>query len=189
MFDDIEDGLERITEIVSSLRAFSRQDINNEFTDYNLNKGIKNALVITRNDIKYSAVVGENLNDIPIIKANGNKIDQAILNIILNASASIKEKQSLENMNEEGLITITTDANDEYVRCVIEDTGIGIDGKDIIKIFDPFYTSKPVGEGTGLGLSIAHEIIVGEHNGQLYAESKPMVGTKFIIILPIEQNV
>lgn len=186
MFDDIEDGLERITEIVSSLRTFSRQDSSDEFTEYNLNKSIKNALIITRNDVKYTASVEENLSDIPNIRANGNKIDQAILNIILNASASIKEKQSLENPKEEGIIRITTEANNEYVRCIIEDNGIGIEEENINRIFDPFYTSKPVGEGTGLGLSIAHEIIVTEHKGQLYATSKPMVGTKFVIILPVE---
>ncbi len=188
MFNDIENGLERISEIVSSLKAFSRNDDNDDFEEYNLNESIKNTLLIAKNDIKYNARVEENLGQIPNIQASGNKIDQVLLNIILNASSAIKERQGRESHYKEGLIRISTDFTDEYVRCIIEDNGIGIEESNLGKIFDPFYTSKPTGEGTGLGLSIAHEIVVSGHNGQLLVESKPMVGTKFTILLPIEKK-
>lgn len=192
MFDDIEDGLERITNIVSSLKAFSRQGTN-EFTEYNLNQSINNTLIITDNDIKYVASVKKNLNEIPNIQADGNKIDQALLNIILNASFSIKEKQKIlnknqENYREDGLITITTSYNSAYISCTIEDNGIGISDENISRIFDPFYTSKAVSGGTGLGLSIAHDIIVTQHGGALNVESKPMKGAKFTILLPVDQK-
>lgn len=188
MFDDIEEGLGRITEIVSSLKAFTRNDSNNGFEEFDLNKSIKNALLITMNDIKYTAKVIESLNEIPSIQANGNRINQVLLNIILNASAAIKERQALEEQQEEGIITITTDVKDRYVSCVVEDNGIGIEKDNISKIFDPFYTTKPAGVGTGLGLSIVSEIIVTGHKGKLFVESKPMLGTKITILLPIEQE-
>lgn len=188
MFDDIEEGLERITEIVSNLKAFTRNDSNNGFEEFDLNKNIKKALLITMNDIKYTAKVIENLNKIPNIQVNGNSINQVLLNIILNASAAIKEKQALDGQQEEGIITITTEVEDGYVSCAMEDNGIGIEKDNISKIFNPFYTTKPAGVGTGLGLSIVSEIIVTGHKGKLYVESEPMLGTKITMLLPIEQE-
>ena len=140
-------------------------------------------MLITKNDFKYHARIQENLSDIPKIQACGSKIDQVLINLILNASDAIKER----NLKEFGLITITTDIEDGFVRCQIEDNGVGIDKQSMDKIFDPFYTTKPPGRGTGIGLSIAYDIIVNQHNGQVLVESSPMVGTKFIILLPVRQ--
>jgi two-component system NtrC family sensor kinase len=185
----IEDGLKRITEIITSLKAFSRLNQNNEFEEYDLNNGIKNILIIVKNNIKYHANEKVNLGDIPHIQACGNKIDQVLLNIILNASHAIKERQSIDKqMKEPGLITISTDVKDGFVRCIISDNGIGIEKNNISKIFDPFYTTKPQGEGTGLGLSIGYDIIVNQHNGYIHVKSTPMVGTMFIIMLPVVRS-
>ena len=184
MFSDIEDGLKRISEIIMGLRAFSRQGQGNEFEDYDLNKGIQNSLIIAKNDIKYHAGVRTNLGDIPLIQAMSSRIDQVLLNIILNASCAIKDKKT----GELGLITITTDVKDGFVRCRIEDNGVGIDPENIDKIFDPFFTTKAPGQGTGMGLSIAYDIVVNQHGGQLFAESTPMVGSVFTILLPVDQN-
>ncbi len=140
--------------------------------------------MITKNDIKYHAKLVESLGDIPKIQAIGSKIEQVLLNIILNASDAIKER----NMKGLGLITITTDEENGFVRCLIEDNGIGMSKECIDKIFDPFYTTKPPGHGTGIGLSIAHEIIVNLHHGKILVDSTPMAGSKFIILLPIQQN-
>lgn len=184
LYDDIEDGLKRINEIVLGVKAFSRQDQNERFEEYDLNKSIRNLLLITKNDIKYHARLVEVLGDIPKIQAIGSKIEQVLLDIILNASDAIKER----NSNGLGLIKITTDEEDGFVRCRIEDNGVGIDKECIDKIFDPFYTTKPPGHGTGIGLSIAHEIIVNLHHGKILVDSTPMVGSRFIILLPVHQN-
>ncbi len=184
--NDIEDGLKRITEIIATLKGFSRLDQNSEFEEYDLNRSIQSVLLITKNDIKYHANVKECLGNIPRIQAMGNKIDQVLLNIIINSSQAIKEKQLKDNQPKKtGLISITTDMKDGFVRCIIEDDGIGVDEKNINKIFDPFFTTKPMGAGTGLGLSIGYDIIVNQHKGQLLVESKPMLGSKFIIMLPV----
>lgn len=187
--NDIEEGLRRITDIITSLNAYSRIDKNSEFEEFDFNKSIQNTLLITYNNIKYHAKVEKNLASIPNLQACRNKIEQVLLNIILNSSQAIKEKQvKEEHIKESGLIIITTDVKDCFVRCTIEDNGIGIDDEDMSKIFDPFYTTKPIGKGTGLGLSIAYDIIVNQHKGQLLVESTPMVGTKFILLLPINQS-
>lgn len=183
MFDDIDDGLKRISEIVTGLRAFARRSRENAFEEYDLNKSIHNALLLARNDIKYHADVKLNLGVIPMIKAISSRIDQVLLNIILNASYAIKEKK----MEGPGLITITTDAEGGFVRCRIEDNGIGMDEEVQGRIFYPFFTTKPPGQGTGLGLSIAYDIVVNQHGGQILVESKPMVGSCFTILLPVDR--
>ena len=183
MFNDIDDGLKRISEIVTGLRAFARQGRENAFEEYDLNKGIHNALLLARNNIKYHAGVKLELGEIPMIKAISSRIDQVLLNIILNASYAIKDKK----MEGPGLITITTDTDGGFVRCRIEDNGIGMDKKVRGMIFYPFFTTKPPGQGTGLGLSIAYDIVVNQHGGQILVESKPMVGSCFTILLPVDR--
>lgn len=185
MFNDIDDGLKRIGEIITGLRAFSRQGRENEFDEYDLNKGIQNSLLIARNDIKYHAEVSLDLGKIPVIHAMSSKVDQVLLNIILNASCAIRDKKT----GEPGLIRIKTDIEGSFVRCRIEDNGTGIDKKYIGKVFDPFFTTKPPGQGTGLGLSIAYDIVVNQHGGQMFVESTPMVGSVFTILLPVDRGV
>lgn len=119
-----------------SKKPFSRQGRENEFDEYDLNKGIQNSLLIARNDIKYHAEVSLDLGKIPVIHAMSSKVDQVLLNIILNASCAIRDKKT----GEPGLIRIKTDIEGSFVRCRIEDNGTGIDKKYIGKVFDPFFT-------------------------------------------------
>ncbi len=83
-----------------------------------------------------------------------------------------------------GMLTVTSERVDTYVRLAIADDGPGIAPDNLRRIFDPFFTTKPVGKGTGLGLSICYGVI-SEHNGRLYAESVPGKGATFIIELPV----
>ena len=184
MFRDVEDGLNRISGIVTGLRAFARQGYDNEFEEYDLNRGIHNPLMLVKSDIKYHAGVKLNLGEIPRIRAISSRIDQVLINILLNASYAIREKK----MEGQGLITITTDVKDGFVRCRIEDNGMGIEKKKLGQIFDPFFTTKPPGQGTGLGLSIAYDIVVNQHGGQILVESTPKVGSAFTILLPVNRH-
>lgn len=185
LFKETNHGLDRVKEIVMGLRVFSRVDQIDGFEDYDLNDGIKNTLIIALNEIKYHAEVVADLKEIPIISARGGEINQVLLNLIVNAAHGTKIKKS----NETSLIKISTYNDDEYVYCEIEDNGIGIPSENLFKIFDPFYTTKPVGEGTGLGLSIAYNIIRNKHKGDIWVESKVGVGTKFAFKLPLSQAV
>lgn len=185
IFAESKDGLERISKIVEGLRFFSRATQKDEFEHYCLNEGIKNTLIVAKNEIKYQANVVENLSSLPPIAAIGGQINQVLLNIIMNAVQSIKEKTF--SPYEEGIIHIETYHKDGYVYCLIKDNGLGMKENVIQKIFDPFFTTKEVGEGTGLGLSISHEIIVTKHQGEINVESIIGEGALFTIKLPIKR--
>lgn len=187
IYEDIDDivnesinGLNRIGNIVKSLLGFSRKGMGSEYDEYDLNKGLKDTITIAFNEIKYYADIEENLENIPLLYAVGGDINQVLLNILINAVYAIKKT------DKKGILKIHTYSNDISVFCEISDNGIGIPKDRLQKIFDPFYTSKPVGEGTGLGLSIAYDIIVNKHCGEIKVSSEEGVGTTFTLVIPIK---
>lgn len=183
LLEDTLHGLERVSKIVKGMRQFSRIDVAQEFESYNLNGGIENTLIVAHNEIKYAAEVTLDLGKIPEIPAVGSEINQTLLNLIINAVGTIKERY----FPELGKINIATYLEKNYVCCVVKDNGMGIEEKNLKDIFKPFYTTKPVGEGTGLGLSISHDIIVNKHKGILDVQSEVGRGTTMIIKLPVER--
>lgn len=186
IIEDTGDGLNRVKEIIKSLRSFSRIDAFKEFVKYNLNEGIDETLIIAKNEYKYVAVIRKDLGEIPDIEAYAGEINQVILNILINAVHAIKANK--ENI-EHGLIEIKTEfINESEVILSIRDNGCGMDKKTISKIFDPFFTTKDVGVGTGLGLSITYDIIANKHNGFIEVESYENVGTTIKITLPLKQS-
>lgn len=182
LFKDSKEGLERIGKIIMGLRLFSRVDQQNDVSEYDLNEGIQNTLTVANNEIKYYADVEENLQNIPIVQANGGQINQVLLNLIVNAVHAIKSKGT----EEMGLIKISTRCDDKFIYCCIEDNGEGIAADNLNKIFDPFFTTKSIGKGTGLGLSVSYDIIVNKHGGELQVKSTQGVGSSFIIKIPIQ---
>ncbi len=183
LLGDTLHGLERVSKIVKGMRQFSRIDVAQEFESYNLNDGIENTLMVAQNEIKYAAKVHLELGKIPEIPAVGSEINQTLLNLIINAVSTIRERR----FPELGNVFIKTYLEESYVCCVVKDDGMGIEEKNIKDIFKPFYTTKPVGEGTGLGLSISHDIIVNKHKGILDVQSEVGLGTTMIIKLPVER--
>lgn len=182
LYKDTEDGLGRVSKIVKGLRNFSRIDNLEDISPYNLNEGIENTLIITRNELKYAARLELDLGEIPEITAIGGQINQVILNLLLNAIAAVKERYSPAL----GWIGIRTWYKDGKVYLAIKDNGIGIHEAHLNSIFDPFYTTKPVGEGTGLGLSISYDIVVNKHQGWIEAESTVGEGAEFLVSLPVD---
>jgi PAS domain S-box-containing protein len=180
LFQDSEEGFERITKIVQNMRTFSRVDYAEEKEEYDLNQGIESTLIVAKNVYKYYADIKKELSPIPTIQAIGNEINQVLLNVITNAAQAIKS----QNRKEKGIISIKTYEEDEYVVCEISDDGPGIPEKYLNKIFDPFFTTKPAGEGTGLGLHISYDIIVNKHKGMIKVQTQEGKGTTFIIKLP-----
>jgi len=182
LFSDSEEGLERVTSIVQNLRDFSRVDQIDTFSEYDMNQGIESSLMVARNAIKYDADVELDLGDVPIVQAHGGQINQVILNICVNAAQAIKQQTG----EGRGTITIKTYTESGYAICVIQDNGPGIAPEHLKNIFNPFYTTKPVGMGTGLGLSVSHDIVVNKHKGQLLVATEMGQGTTFTIKLPLE---
>jgi signal transduction histidine kinase len=177
------EGLERINKIVKGLRMFSRADQDDEYERFDLNFIIENTLLVAANEIKYHTKIERNLGNIPSIYGIPSQINQVLLNIILNASYAIK----MSRKDRKGIIIINTYQKDNFVICEVIDNGTGIPKRIINQIFNPFFTTKPVGEGTGLGLSISYDIIKNKHNGDIEIESIEGIGTKFVLRFPCEE--
>lgn len=180
LFGETRDGINRVGEIVKALRMFSRVDQQDEYVEYDLNAGIRNTLTVARNEIKYVARVEQDLGDIPHIEALGGLINQVLLNLVFNATQAIAVKDT----GDEGVITIRSFRDGDSVCCSVEDNGVGIPEEIIQDIFNPFFTTKPVGQGTGLGLSVSYDIVVNKHGGQISVASKAGEGALFTIRLP-----
>ncbi|MFC1593937.1 ATP-binding protein [Candidatus Omnitrophota bacterium] len=168
-----KEGVERIKKIVMDLKTFSRLDEGVRATA-DLNAILDGIINIVWNEIKQKAELTRHYSIIPLVQCNTQQIGQVFMNILVNAAQAIEDR---------GVISIHTYAQDEQVQVEIADTGRGMDEETITKIFDPFFTTKEVGKGTGLGLSISYEIIK-KHKGDLQVESEVGKGTKFIISLP-----
>ena len=184
LFNDSQEGIERVTTIVRTLRDFSRIDHLGNYDNYDINDGIKTTLIVANNEIKYHADVITELGDVPPIICDAGQINQVLLNIIVNASQAIKSQEK----DKKGIIKVRTYATAEEVICEITDNGPGIDSENLSQIFDPFFTTKPLGQGTGLGLSISYDIIKVKHHGELFVDSSKGEGTKFTIKLPISRK-
>jgi two-component system NtrC family sensor kinase len=190
-FEDFPEYLETINSeifrcksILNTLLDFARPSTGT-YREIDINELIKEViLLVDHRARKQQHSIELNLNrDVPKLIADPGALRQLFINIIMN---------SLYFMDKEGKIVITTDhiigsTGKGDIRISLSDNGKGIDKGIIDKIFDPFVTSKPVGEGTGLGLSICHRI-VSEHNGSIDVENKTQGGTTFHIKLPVKDR-
>ena len=173
----MESETARCGEIVKNLLAFSRQPKITVETS-SIEKLIEKTLVLISHDLEMKNIqlVKEIEPDLPKIKCSSRHIQQALLNLLSNAS---------EAMPEGGTLTVTANRSksDGFVEAVISDTGCGISEEDLKNIFEPFFTTKEEGRGVGLGLSVVHGIIT-RHNGSIEIESKPDEGSVFKVRLP-----
>jgi two-component system NtrC family sensor kinase len=178
LLDGIEEGANRTTEIVQSLRTFSRTD-ELILKPADVNKAILSTLILLRSTIPYYIEIKPVLNRLPLLNCYPGKISQVLMNLINNSIQAIKAK----GHNDHESITITTVDYPENIIIEITDTGIGMSNEVRQRIFEPFFTTKNVGEGTGLGLSIVFGIIE-DHRGAVDVHSEPGKGTSFMIRLP-----
>lgn len=173
----IEEGAERTRQIVVGLKNFSRID-ENDFKSADVHEGIESTLMLLRNKIKNRIEVIRHYGDIPPIECVPGKINQVLMNILNNASDAI---------GEQGVITITTRKGERNEIVIsIKDDGPGMKESVKRRIFEPFYTTKAIGQGTGLGLSISYGII-DQHQGRIEVKSKPGKGSEFLVVLPVKQ--
>ncbi|MFH0754423.1 MAG: PAS domain S-box protein, partial [Candidatus Omnitrophota bacterium] len=170
---ETRDGLGRIKKIVQGLKSFSRKDTEGVVSS-NINAVVDDAIAIVWNEIKYSAELVKEFEDLPPIACNPQQIGQVLINLLVNAVQAI---------DGHGVITVKTFRRGGMIVISVADTGAGIPDDIKNKIFDPFFTTKEPGKGTGLGLSISYDIIK-KHGGRMDFESKVGVGTTFSIELP-----
>ncbi|MDP5252695.1 MULTISPECIES: sensor histidine kinase [unclassified Vibrio] len=181
LIDDIGDlikesleGSSRVMSIVKNLKEFSHVD-NSEWGMASIEKGIESTLKIINNELKYNVELIKDYHpDTPEIFCQPMQLNQVFLNLLVNASQAIEES---------GSIFISIQPCGTNVEVVIKDSGCGMDKKTIKRIFEPFYTTKPIGSGTGLGLSVSYNIIKA-HQGEIQVTSELGQGSCFKIILP-----
>jgi two-component system NtrC family sensor kinase len=178
LLEGIEDGASRTTEIVASLRTFSRTD-EQALKAIDINRSILATLVLLRSTIPYGIEIQPLLDKLPLLNCYPGKINQMLVNLINNSIQAIKAKPVHQNEH----ILITTKDYPENIVIAITDTGIGMSEEVKQHIFDPFFTTKDIGEGTGLGLAIVFGIIE-KHNGVIEVQSQPGKGTTFTVMLP-----
>ena len=176
LIQSCEEGSNRAKDIVLGLRNFSRAD-EEQTQPFEVNQGIESTLRLLGGEIKNKIEVKKDYKEVPMINCNINQMKQVFMNILNNACQA---------MPDGGTLKIGTEfISDQKEICIkMSDTGTGIEKDNLEKIFDPFYTTKSVGEGTGLGLSISYGIIKS-HGGHIDVESEIGVGTEFKIYLPI----
>ena len=175
LIGDLTEGTERINAIVSDLRIFSRMDAA-VATEIDVHNMIDMSLNLLRNQYKDRVEVHKDYGNIPMIRGYAGKLNQVFMNLLSNAFYAVSEK---------GDVWIRTRNLDGMVELEIEDSGGGIPKENLNRIFEPFYTTKPVGQGTGLGLSISYGIIE-QHHGEIRVLSAPGKGTVFSVRLPID---
>ncbi|MBD1924181.1 GAF domain-containing protein [Microcoleus sp. FACHB-831] len=191
LLSSMQIGVDRISQIVLSLRNFSRLE-QAEMKPVDIHEGIDSTLLILHNRLKPNGSRGgrpcagikiiKDYGDLPKVECFSGQLNQVFMNIVSNAI------DALEEQKEPGVITISTsissDTNSVLIR--FRDNGPGIAEQVRTKLFDPFFTTKPVGKGTGLGLSISHHIVTEKHNGVLKCLSQLGEGTEFCIEIPLK---
>lgn len=130
---------------------------------------------------------------LPLVECYAGQLNQVFMNILSNAIDALEERdrdRSLEEIKAQpSRIWILTAAKDDTVTIRIMDNGLGISDAVRSKLFNPFFTTKPVGKGTGLGLAISYQIVTDKHGGKISCHSRPGQGAEFVIELPIHSAI
>ena len=175
LLQESEEGLTRVIKIVQDLKDFSRVD-QADWQDADLNVGLDSTLNVVMNEVKYKAEVKKLYGALPAVRCLAAQLNQVFMNLIVNAAHAIEQR---------GVISLSTGVLDDFAWVEVADTGKGMTSEVQRRIFEPFYTTKAVGQGTGLGLSLSFSI-VQKHGGRIEVESEVGVGTRFRVWIPVQ---
>jgi signal transduction histidine kinase len=196
MIDSISMSCDRLKNISTSLRTFSRADQDYK-VPFHIHQGIDSTLLILKHRLKANEQrpaieVTTNYGNLPPIECFPGQLNQVFMNLLANAIDALEESnqgRSFEQIKAApNYINITTSVSDNHVKITITDNGIGMTPPVKQKIFDYLFTTKAVGQGTGLGLAIARQIIVEKHLGSIECHSSPAQGSEFVILIPLRQE-
>jgi signal transduction histidine kinase len=174
-------GLDRVSAIVRSMKAFAHHD--RGMREVDLNEAIRTTLTIAHHEYKYVAELDTDLGDIPPVRCHAGEVNQVVLNLLVNAAHAIADVHP--DGDTKGRIGVRTFADAGDVVIAISDTGSGIPEHIRDRIFDPFFTTKDVNRGTGQGLAIARAVVTEKHRGSLTFTTEVGKGSTFTIRLPI----
>jgi PAS domain S-box-containing protein len=176
VLDEARDGAERIGKIVRGLRAFARE--NAPLVPVDVHAAIDIAVNMAVHELRGRVNITKELRDVPLVLGDESRLSQVFLNLIVNAAQSFPTKDLEKNR----LVIRTTRLDDGRVAVEVEDNGVGIPEDVVPRIFDPFFSTKAIGQGTGLGLSISHSI-VASLGGDITCHTELGKGTTFRVVL------
>ncbi|NEO52296.1 MAG: AAA family ATPase [Okeania sp. SIO3B5] len=184
LLKSMENGSERIKNIVTSLRTFARLD-ESKLKRVDLHKGIESTLTILQNrlqkqDKRAEIQVVKDYGELPLVECYAGQLNQVFLNILNNAIDALEECEDQDSLT----LHIRTETDGKQVKITFADNGVGMSEETQKQLFDPFFTTKEVGKGTGLGMAIAYQIITEKHGGMISCDSTVGQGTIFTIMIP-----
>ncbi|MBV6624559.1 MAG: HAMP domain-containing histidine kinase [Rivularia sp. (in: Bacteria)] len=188
LLHSMNQGADRIKQIVQSLKDFSHHDEAN-YKLVNIHTGIDNTILLLQHRIhqvrcrKQIQVIKE-YSLLPKIECYPKKLNQVFMNILSNAIDALEEGIE-KNYTDNAWIRIVTELTDNKAVIRIADNGIGMTKQVSERIFDPFFTTKTVGKGVGMGLALSYQIIVDNHKGEINCISELKKGSEFIIYIPV----
>lgn len=191
------EGAESVTNIAHALKEFSHPG-SNEPEETSINNLLQSVILVSKNEWKHHARLELRVDpQLPTVLCHPHSLRQAILNLIVNAAHAIRQAQQHPQTDSStdrripfppeqyGTLSVATEATEGAVTITIGDTGTGIPEELRSKVFEPYFTTKPLGEGTGQGLAIALQAVTGDNAGKLRFTSQLGVGTEFVIELPL----
>ncbi|MHC5733885.1 trifunctional serine/threonine-protein kinase/ATP-binding protein/sensor histidine kinase [Nostoc sp.] len=193
MIDSMSMACDRLKNISTSLRTFSRADKDYK-VPFNIHDGIDSTILILKHRLKCNEQrpaieVVTNYGNLPQVECFPGQLNQVFMNVLANAIDALDESNTGRSFEEikanPNCITITTSVENSLVKIAILDNGKGMSEQVKSKIFDHLFTTKAVGKGTGLGLAIARQIVEETHGGKLSFNSVLGEGTEFIIEIPV----
>jgi two-component system, NtrC family, sensor kinase len=191
----MQSGTQRIQDIVSSLRVFSRLDESGcKPTD--IHEGLDSTIRLLKSRLQTDSLcqaiaIECEYSDLPLVECYGGELNQVFMNLLVNAIDALASRQAhVLNTRDTfvPMIVVTTKQIQNEVIIQITDNGMGIPKEVQKRIFDPFFTTKAIGQGTGMGLPISYQVIVDRHQGKLSFTSSSNEGTIFKIQLPVKQS-
>ncbi|MDB9527961.1 PAS domain-containing protein [Oscillatoria sp. CS-180] len=186
-------GAERIKNIVTSLRTFSRTD-EADLKIVDIHEGLDSTVMILQHRLKADGdrpliTLARYYGNLPLVECYAGKLNQVFMNLLSNAIDALEEQCHQGHQNQSPTIAITTRFHPPtQIQITIADNGPGISRENRQRIFEPFYTTKPIGKGTGIGLSISYQIVTENHLGTLDCDSEIGRGTAFHITIPTQQS-
>ena len=175
LLSESAEGLGRVKRIVQDLKDFSRVD-NADWSEADLNAGLDSTLNMVNSEVKYKAEIRKAYGALPAVRCLAAQLNQVFMNFIVNAAHAIEDH---------GVITLSSGHSGDWVWVEVADTGCGMSPEVQKRIFEPFYTTKPVGKGTGLGLSLSFSI-VQKHKGMIKVRSAPGQGSALRVWIPVD---
>ncbi len=175
---EVEGSVRRISGIVQTMEGYSYMD-RSPVQDVDVNRSLDDTLAVLGHRLEGVEVVRDYEEDLPRVTAYGGELNQVWTNLVDNAIDAVSTSE------ESGRIRLRTGCERDRVLVEVSDDGPGIPQEDCARIFEPFFSTKDVGEGTGLGLDVSYRIVVGRHGGDIHVVSEPGE-TRFEVRLPVD---